>query len=120
VASLSPRGSVLTDEISLLRRYRGEWWAHGTPFWGEFRAAGRNERYPLAGIYALQQAGEDRVEPLSSKEALRALLPCVLFFDSEQRTNQALLTMLAEFTGAVSCNRLRFRRHAAFWKAVAR
>src|SRR5437773_8348802 len=35
VASLSPEGSVLTDEISLLRREHGMWRAYGTPFWGE-------------------------------------------------------------------------------------
>jgi hypothetical protein len=119
VASLSPRGSVLTDEISLLRCYQGQWWAHGTPFWGEFRAAGRNERYPLAGIYALHQAAEDRVEPLAIKQALRALLPCVLFFNAEPRANQDLLTMLAGFAHDIPCNRLSFRRRAAFWKAVA-
>src|SRR4029077_10511811 len=80
VASLSPAGSVLTDEISLLRFTDGRWQAHGTPFWGEFRAQGRNQHYPLAGVYSLVQAPEDRVQSISKKEILRALLPCVLFF----------------------------------------
>src|SRR2546429_6336621 len=34
----------ISDEISLLRRENGVWRAYGTPFWGEFRAAGSNTR----------------------------------------------------------------------------
>jgi hypothetical protein len=119
VASLSPEGSVLTDEISLLRYTDGRWQAHGTPFWGEFRAAGRNDHYPLAGIYSLVQAPEDRVEAISKKEILRALLPCVLFFTSEKDANEALLHTLVGLVDQVPCRRLHFRRDAEFWKAVA-
>jgi len=32
-----PLGSVLTDEISLLKRIDGQWHAFGTPFWENFR-----------------------------------------------------------------------------------
>ena len=57
VASLvSRKGTVLTDEISLLRYSDGCWQAHGTPFWGEFRAAGQNRLVPVAGLYLLKQA----------------------------------------------------------------
>jgi hypothetical protein len=119
VASLSPEGSVLTDEISLLRFTNGCWQAHGTPFWGEFRAAGRNDHFPLAGIYSLVQAPEDRVEAISNKEILRALLPCVLFFNSETGANEALLHTLLGLVEQVSCQRLHFRRSAEFWNVVA-
>jgi hypothetical protein len=96
VASLSPRGSVLTDEISLLRHTDGAWQAHGTPFWGEFRAAGMNCHFPIAGIYSLEQDSKDRVEPMPAKEMLRAILPCVLFFFArDKRANAALLHVLA-------------------------
>lgn len=119
VARLSPEGSVLTDEISVLRYSEGEWFAHGTPFWGEFRAAGRNERYPLAGIYALKQASDDHVEPLAPKETLKALLPCVLFFTPEAEANRALLATLIQLVQEVPCHRLHFRRDAAFWRVIA-
>jgi hypothetical protein len=119
VASLSPEGNVLTDEISLLRYSNGCWQAHGTPFWGEFRAAGSNRQFPVAGIYSLVQAGSDRVEPLSAKQALRALLPCVLFFTSENDAHEALLKMLLSLIGEIPCHRLHFRRKAEFWKVIA-
>ena len=119
VASLSPEGSVLTDAISLLRVVDGALQAHGTPFWGEFRAAGLNERYPVAGIYQLVQAPEDRVEALSQKEILRALLPCVLFFSSEARASEILLQSLLAVAAQIPCYRLHFRRNAQFWKVIA-
>lgn len=118
VASLSPEGSVLTDEISLIRCVEGEWRAHGTPFWGEFRAAGHNQSYPIAGVYCLRQAREDRVVPLKAKDLLRAMLPCVLFFSPEQEANEALLNILMKFVGEVPCHDLHFRKGSAFWDEV--
>lgn len=119
VASLSPTGTVLTDEISLLRFTDGCWQAYGTPFWGEFRAAGQNEHYPIAGIYTLVQATEDRVESLTTKEMIRTLLPCVLFFTSMVEANEDLLRLLLGFVAQVSCQRLYFRRDDRFWKVIA-
>jgi hypothetical protein len=118
VASLSPEGSVLTDEISLIRFERGTWNAHGTPFWGEFRAAGHNQNYPIAGIYCLTQAPEDKVVPLKPKELLRAMLPCVLFFSPEQEANEALFNILMKFVHEVPRFLLRFRKDASFWNEV--
>ena len=119
VASLSPEGSVLTDEISLIRYSNGYWQAHGTPFWGEFRAAGQNRLVPVAGFYLLKQAAEERVEVLSVKQALRALLPCVLFFSSEKSAHETLLRTLLELIEKIPCHRLYFRRNAEFWKVIA-
>jgi hypothetical protein len=119
VASLSPAGTVLTDEISLLRFTNGCWQAYGTPFWGEFRAAGQNEHYPIAGIYTLVQSTENRVDSLTTKEITRALLPCVLFFTSRLDANENLLRLLLGFVTQVPCYRLHFRRDDGFWKVIA-
>ena len=119
VASLSPAGTVLTDEISLLRFSDGCWQAYGTPFWGEFRAAGQNEHYPVGGIYTLVQSAEDRVESLTTKEIIRALLPCVLFFTPSVEANQDMLRLMLQFVTQVPCHRLHFRRNDGFWKVVA-
>lgn len=119
VASLSPQGSVLTDEISLLRYSGGCWQAHGTPFWGEFRAAGQNRLVPVAGLYLLKQANEERVETLDARQALRALLPCVLFFANEKPAHETLLRTLLGLVEQKPCHRLHFRRNAEFWRVVA-
>jgi hypothetical protein len=118
VASLSPAGSVLTDEISLLRRDGNNWFAYGTPFWGEFRADGANLRVPLEGVFSLVQADVHRVEPLSPKQAVRALLPNVLFFSAASRENSDLLALLAQAAEQVCFYRLLFRNAPSFWEAI--
>jgi len=119
VASLSPEGTVLTDEISLLRKTDGVWRAHGTPFWGEFRAGGINESYPVAAIHCLVQAAETRLEPIRPKDLLRAILPCVLFFSSGTEANGDLLNILMLFAQSIPCFRLHFRKDPSFWGAIA-
>jgi hypothetical protein len=118
VASLSPEGSVLTDEISLLRRENGVWRAYGTPFWGEFRAAGSNTSAPVAGIVRLLQATENRVQALRPVAILRALLPNVLFFSAEAAANRRLLDILSEAAEEVPGYNLAFRKNASFWEVL--
>jgi hypothetical protein len=118
VASLSPEGSVLTDEISLLRRENGVWRAYGTPFWGEFRAAGSNTSAPVAGIFRLLQAPENNVTPLSPMGTLRALLPNVLFFSAEAQANRRLLEILGQAVAEIPGYNLAFRKNPGFWEVL--
>ena len=118
MASLSPEGSVLTDEISLLRFEAGEWRAYGTPFWGEFRSAGSNTSAPVRGIFRLVQAAENRVTPLRPVEMLRALLPNVLFFSSESEANRRLLEILGQAVDSISGYELAFRKDPTFWEVL--
>jgi hypothetical protein len=118
VASLSPPGNVLTDEISLLRRDAENWFAYGTPFWGEFRADGANRRAPLAAIFSLEQSDVNRVERVHAKDAARMLLPNVLFFSAASRENSQLLTLIAQAAEQVPFYRLFFRREPGFWEAI--
>jgi len=118
VASLAPEGSVLTDEISLLRREGGIWRAYGTPFWGEFRAAGSNTSAPVAGIFRLLQAAENRVELLRPMAMLRTLLPNVLFFSAEAEANRQLLEILTQAAKEIAGYNLSFRKDRAFWEVL--
>jgi hypothetical protein len=118
VAALSPAGSVLTDEISLLRRENGTWRAYGTPFWGEFRAAGSNTSAPVAGIFKLAQTRTNERQAMGKTQLLRVLLTNILFFSNAQEDHQRLLeiaTMAAEeMPGAL----LQFQKTAKFWEAI--
>ena len=118
VATLSPQGSVLTDEISLLRREHGIWRAYGTPFWGEFKAAGSNSSAPVAGIFRLLQAPENQVAPLRPMAILRTLLPNVLFFSAEAQANRRLLEVLSRAATEIDGYNLSFRKNATFWEVL--
>jgi len=118
LASLSPAGTVLTDEISLLRREENTWRAYGTPFWGEFRAAGSNCSAPVQGIFPLVKADENHLRALAPRGALCAILPCVLFFSSDAEANKRLLDLLAGTVAQVPCYELHFRRDTSFWDVL--
>jgi hypothetical protein len=118
VATLSPQGSVLTDEISLLRRENGVWRAYGTPFWGEFKAAGSNSSAPVAGIFRLLQAPENRVTALRPMALLRAILPNVLFFSNAAKTNRQLLEILILAVTEMNGYNLSFRKNSTFWEVL--
>jgi hypothetical protein len=118
IASFAPEGCVLTDEISLVRLFNGEWHAFGTPFWGEFRGIGSNRRVPLAGIYQLVQAKKNHAQRLEPAAALRALLPNVLFFSSETRRTKQLLDILTGLVGQLAVFRLYFLPHVEFWRVI--
>lgn len=118
VASLSPRGSVLTDEISLIQQVDGEWRAFGTPFWGEFRADGNNTSAPLAGIFRLIQSSENCAEPIRPSVLLKSLFPCVLFFSSEAADHKRLLRILAAASSEIPGYNLQFQKNRSFWEVL--
>lgn len=118
IASLSPAGAPLTDEISLLRCDGEGWRVHGTPFWGEFRAGDRNCHLPVAGIYALAQAAENRLEKIAPREALRALLGNVLFFAKNRAAREQLLSIVSACAEALPFYRLHFKRDSSFWEVL--
>ncbi len=119
VASLSPAGSVLTDEISLVRTDGAHWKAYGTPFWGEFRAEGQNRSAPLAGIYALVQSDRNLSRRLEPKRALAALLGNTLFFSTTRGARERLLEILSAMVAAVPVYEMEFLKDSSFWEAAA-
>jgi hypothetical protein len=101
-----------------LRRENGEWRAYGTPFWGEFRAAGSNRSALVAGIFGLKHAKGNSVKALDPAGLLRNILPNVLFFSGEAAANQRLLEILGQAVKEISGYTLAFRKDKTFWEAL--
>ena len=118
VASLATEGSVLTDELSLIRREDGVWRAYGTPFWGEFRAGDLNVSAPIAGVFRLMQEENNRVTPLRSVELLRAMIGNVLFFSRQPADSQRLLNIISHAAQELRGYTLEFRKDRTFWEAL--
>jgi len=118
VASLAPEGSVLTDELSLVRREDGVWRAYGTPFWGEFRAGDSNTSAPIAGIFRLVQSEENKIAPLRPVEFLRAMIGNVLFFSQQSADSQRLLEIVSQAAQELRGYSLEFRKDRSFWEVL--
>ena len=110
--------TLLTDEISYLRPSAGGYAAFGTPFAGELAKAGENCAAPVSALFFLEKGAGNRVDELSSAEALRRLMRNILFFAEEPRMVEKLFATACDFVARVPIRRLTFYPDARVWDQV--
>ena len=116
---LAPPGvTLLTDEVSYVCPMRDFYQAWGTPFAGELATIGENQRAPIAALYLLEKAGENRIEAMSDADAVRALLRNTLFFAREPRMVERLFENACHFVEHVPVRRLCFVPDASVWELI--
>jgi hypothetical protein len=130
-----PDVTVLTDEISYVRAVRSQqtgvgsrhetagaaghsYVAFGTPFAGELARIGENTQAPVAALYLLAQAPENRIEPVGETEAARALLRNILFFAEDAELVRQIFDSALEFVRHVPVRRLSFTPDERVWEAL--
>ena len=113
-----PDATLLTDEISYLRREGSGYVAYGTPFAGELGEPGRNVRAPLAGLFLLEHGAENRVVPVEKAEAVRGLMRHVLFFARDETLVKMVFQTVCDFVKNVPVRRLIFTPDQRVWELV--
>jgi hypothetical protein len=113
-----PDVTLLTDEISYLRPNAEGYSAFGTPFAGELARAGENCTAPVSALFFLEKGPENRVDELSSAEAVRRLMRNILFFAEDRGLVEKLLATACEFVARVPIRRLTFYPDARVWDEV--
>jgi hypothetical protein len=113
-----PNATLLTDEISYLRREADGYVAYGTPFAGELAQPGENVRAPLAALYLLAQGAENRIDPVADADALRALLQCVLFFAHDSEIVAHVFDSACHLVQRVPVRRLTFVPDSHVWELI--
>ena len=115
--------TLLTDEISYIRpsgdRPSADGYsAFGTPFAGELAKAGENCTAPVAALFFLEQGPENRVDELSSAEAVRRLMRNILFFAKDQGLVEKLFATACDFVDRVPIRRLTFYPDGRVWDEI--
>jgi hypothetical protein len=110
--------TLLTDEISYLRPSALGYSAYGTPFAGELAKAGENCTAPVSALFFLEQGPENRVDELSSADAVRRLMRNILFFAEDHGLVEKLLATACDFVSRVPIRRLTFYPDAKVWALV--
>ncbi len=113
-----PDVTLLTDEISYLRPGPGGYSAFGTPFAGELARPGETCTAPVSALFFLEQGPENRVDELSSTEAIRRLMRNILFFAEDRVLVEKLLATACDFVGRVPIRRLTFYPDARVWEDI--
>ena len=113
-----PDVTLLTDEISYVRKQDAGYVAFGTPFTGELAKLGENVSAPIAALYLLAKGSENRIDPIPPTEAARSLLANLLFFAEDEELVQSTFHSAFEFVGRVPASRLTFVPDARVWELI--
>ena len=120
--------TLLTDEISYVRPSDDRpnddrpsdhgYHAFGTPFAGELAKAGENCAAPIAALFFLEQGPENRVDELTSADAVRRLMRNILFFAEDRALVERLFATACDFVARVPIRRLTFYPDARVWDEI--
>jgi hypothetical protein len=113
-----PDATLLTDEISYVRREADEYRACGTPFAGELARVGENQSAPLSTLFLLEKGPENRVEPVAASDAIRLLMRNILFFAEDAELVRLVFRSACEFVERVPVRRLIFVPDERVWEMV--
>jgi len=119
ISRLAPAdATLLTDEISYVRREGRNYLACGTPFAGELARLGENLSAPLHTLFLLEQGSENRIEPVAASEATRLLLRNILFFAEDPELVSLVFQSACEFVERVPVRRLIFVPDERVWEMI--
>lgn len=119
ISQLAPRdATLLTDEISYVRRDGDGYRAYGTPFAGSLEKPGKNVSAPIAGAFLLEKGMENRIEVVAQLEAARSLLRNVLFFACDTDLVNRVFETAVEFVSRVPVERLIFAPDERVWELI--
>jgi hypothetical protein len=113
-----PDVTLLTDEISYLRRVSSGYRAYGTPFAGELARAGANIAAPIAAIYFLEKGPEHRIEPVEQSMAVRTLMRHILFFAQDPGMVKRVFESALDLVSRVTVARLTFMPDQRVWELI--
>lgn len=109
---------VLSDDLTLASPPGAGGTIFGTPFFGDFGAAGSNVGAPLKGICFLRQAPFARATRLSPAAAVQRLLPSVVSFSRSREAMAAVLGAAQDLCTRVPCYDLDFTQDVSFWRHI--
>jgi len=119
ISRLAPReATLLTDEVSYVRRVREEYQACGTPFAGELARVGENCSAPISTLYLLAKGPENKVESVSAADAVGCLLRNILFFAEDAELVKLVFRSACEFVDRVPVRRLTFVPDQRVWDLI--
>src|ERR1700674_2152430 len=113
-----PDATLLTDEISYVRREGNQYVACGTPFAGELARVGENQSAPLSALFLLEKGLHNTIEPRGTTEAVQRLLRNVLFFADDPELVELVFQAVCEFASLVPIRRLIFVPDQRVWDII--
>lgn len=119
IVGLAPKDvTVMTDEVSYVRRTEDGYVAFGTPFAGELADVGEPVRAPVAALFRLGRGDENQHVPMRRSDSVRTLMRNILFFANDRTLVSGVFDAAAEFADRVPAYELRFIPDATVWSTI--
>jgi hypothetical protein len=110
--------TLLTDEASYVRKVGARYMAYGTPFAGELGEPGKNVSAPVAAVYLLAKAPENRIDRVEPAVAVRRLMRNVLFFAHDAELVRLVFESVCAFVATVPIYQLSFYPDQRVWDLI--
>jgi hypothetical protein len=110
--------TVLTDEISYLRRTHDGYVAFGTPFAGELSDLGEPVSAPVAALFQLGRGDDNRHDRLDTARTVQTLMRNILFFADDSELVDHVLDTACDFASRVPAYTLRFAPDPRVWSTI--
>ncbi len=111
-------GLLLSDEITIIRKIKGDFHVFGTPFWGEFAVGGVNSGFHLEQLYFLHTGEENSIQDISSIEAVQKLLSTILLFINDKKINDIIFDTITEIVNSVNCYKVIYNQKDDIWREI--
>lgn len=118
ISGLSPKTTLLSDELTAVLKKDGEYIVHGNPFWGDFQKGTAREKATVANLYFLRKARENRIDQIPMGEKLKRVLQNVLFFGHGLELTNELLSVFTDFMTQVPSAELHFMPDESVWRCI--
>jgi len=119
IARLAPPDvTILTDEASYVRKVDGHYFAFGTPFAGEMGEPGKNISAPVAALYLLKKAQENRIDRMAPAAAVQRPLRNILFLAQQPDLVRQVFEAACAFVAAVPVYQLSFFPDPRVWELI--
>ncbi len=109
---------VSSDEVNVVRMYRGTITGFGTPWYSSAQLT-HNISGPVKGLFFLEHARENCIAPMSKGEALQRMLKQVFLPWFDEPTLQRILSTLETVVQSIPCWTLGFRPDEAVAGSLA-
>lgn len=119
ICRLAPAdATLLTDEISYVRRDGDQYFAFGTPFAGELGKVGENRCAPVERFFLLEKGPLNSIQPVRPAESIQRLLRNILFFADDPDLVKLVFQSACEFASSIPIQRLVFFPDQRVWELI--
>ncbi|MDR6878673.1 hypothetical protein [Bacillus sp. 3255] len=118
-AKLSHPRELLSDEATILQITPEGITVHNSPFRSELDTSDTIAASPLAGIYLLNQAIQNRVVPFSKSNGFLQLMDKVFHWSHNVEETGYVLQLMQHLVNTVPVYDLHFQKNNTFWELIS-